>query len=123
MDTVLRALSLSLSLLTAALWCQDPGAAAASSERGRAFGMARRADGSPWAGATVHLVSRPFAGCQDRDHVEITAGNNGQFTAQLLVGRTYSALAVAADGERWLVSAIVEDIVREFHDAVAALVG
>jgi len=78
--------------------------------RDAAFGIARRADRSPWQGATVRLVSEPFLGA-DRDEVVVTTDESGRFRARILVGLPYVALVFSRDGEVWRVSQRVTDAV------------
>lgn len=71
-------------------------------------------DGAPWAGATVHLLSRPLA-LDERigkpDELQIRTDAKGRFTAQLLVGRSYLAWAVEPiDGDRLRISRPAEQV-------------
>jgi hypothetical protein len=90
---------------------QVPERAVGAEPRERAFGIAKRADRSPWAGATVRLVSEPFAGCADVDVVETTTDAKGEFRAAILTGRAYTAWASARDGDEWIVSRRIDDVV------------
>ncbi|MCC7063019.1 MAG: carboxypeptidase regulatory-like domain-containing protein [Planctomycetes bacterium] len=71
-------------------------------------------DGKPWAGATVHLLSRPMPN-EDRigtpDEVQGTADDKGRFLVQLLPGREYVAWAVEIlDGDRFRASGARERV-------------
>lgn len=79
--------------------------------RERTFGMARRADRSPWAGATVRLLAEPFPGCAERDVVEVTTDECGEFRAEILAGVPYTAWACARLDTCWAVSSRVDDVV------------
>lgn len=70
--------------------------AAAQSEREPLRGTATLADGTPWAGATVHLLTRPIANSErigKPDQRTATTDARGRFRASLLVGRSYVAWA------------------------------
>lgn len=110
-DTIVRAL-LSVFLITACLLptaAQEP--ATNGNHRERAFGIARRANRSPWADATVRLVSQPFPGCAECDLVEVVTNARGEFRAGILVGLPYTAWAGSLSGEQWIVSQRVDDVV------------
>lgn len=100
-----------LVLAAAGLLPQEPVASPDPDRPEHAFGVARRADGAPWAGATVRLASEPFAGCADRDVLEVATDARGAFRVPLLPGRPYTAWAASLDSDRWLVSDRVDDVV------------
>jgi hypothetical protein len=58
--------------------------------RAPVFGEARRADGSPWAGAEVMLLSRPVPWIDSTgtfDEVRVRADSQGAFRAEVLPAR------------------------------------
>ena len=69
--------------------------------RGRAFGIANRADGTPWAGAVVHAreaglrYEAPLGGVIDA--ASATADERGRFGLELLEGRAYALWVENAD--------------------------
>ena len=87
---------LALLALTAALASQDPPAVA------RAFGLAKLADGSGWAGARIQL--REAVGQQQRDpgacdQRTTLADDHGRFALDALTGVTYAAWAETDAGD------------------------
>ena len=71
--------------------------ASAQQSREPLRGSAVREDGTPWMGATVHLLSRPMPNDErvgTPDEIEAATDNKGRFGVQLLPGRRYVAWAV-----------------------------
>jgi hypothetical protein len=71
-------------------------------------------DGTPWTGATVHLLSRPMPN-EDRigtpDEVQVPTDDKGRFLVQLLPGREYVAWALETlDGDRFRASGARERV-------------
>ncbi|MFQ5506035.1 MAG: hypothetical protein ACE5F1_14740, partial [Planctomycetota bacterium] len=86
------------------------GQAERAAARKRASGVVRRVDGTPWVGARVTLISRPFVpdprlGVVDR--IEAKTDARGRFRAEILLGRVYDAWALETlAGNRYRCSAI-----------------
>ncbi|MBI5851478.1 MAG: carboxypeptidase regulatory-like domain-containing protein [Planctomycetes bacterium] len=70
-------------------------------------------DGSPWSGAHVTLLARPFAHHWDvgePDLVTVIADGEGRFAAERVTFRDDSAWAWAEDGTGYRVSAVVDRV-------------
>ncbi|HEX5053516.1 MAG TPA: hypothetical protein VFZ65_17185 [Planctomycetota bacterium] len=77
-------------------------AALAQQRREPVRGSAVLADGSPWAGATVHALTRPLPADErlgTADEQVATSDSKGRFTVNLLPGRHYTAWAIEDLGE------------------------
>lgn len=93
-----------IAAVTTLLLAQEPDttASAASELRGPAIGEVRDADGKPWLGAEVVLLSRPLphdANAGEVDRVVAKVGERGRFRASILRGRPYTAWAWGDAGE------------------------
>ncbi len=75
-------------------------AAATAQQREPVRGAVVLADGAPWAGANVVLLSRPLPDDErfgEADEVQATSDAKGRFEVRLLPGRRYVAWASTAD--------------------------
>ncbi|MGK0205624.1 MAG: hypothetical protein ACI9S9_004715, partial [Planctomycetota bacterium] len=99
-------------LLVAVSGCLD-----AQQRREPIRGSAERLDGSPWAGATVHLLSRPLpndARFGSPDEIVAVADQKGRFTVKLLAGRQYLA---------WGIEQLAEHRYRSSHAVERVIAG
>ncbi|MBK8980219.1 MAG: hypothetical protein IPM29_30325 [Planctomycetes bacterium] len=103
---------LSSALLAGGLLAGGLAAQQSLAPRARAFGVALRADGSPWCGATVRLTHRPFAWSPqggELERIEVLTDDSGAFRADLQVDLTYRVFAfeVLPDGRHLIAAGVL----------------
>lgn len=102
------------ALLCTGLVTAQQSASAGQPAREPVRGSVVTADGKPWAGATVTLLSRPLPDDErfgEADTMQATSDAGGRFQAALLTGRRYIAWATAElPDNQYLVSHAAENV-------------